>query len=295
MRRSGLLFDTDNRPTQLFAAFLKALLVPGDTLAAIDDELQKRYFPKHDDGRGKERWELPPVSLEGGCTPEDFRGHLSKCGFLDVIKPTQLSYKYGCVPGALLPRALVRMDDLIGAWNKGVRWDKNVFFGGERPLMLNDKESIQASYAALGVTNPEGEAELWTSIDPETELDMMKYCWAVRDYQGKIPKELFRLPTKFVNAPMKPGKNPGDAPIRPDSLDPLYTWLAEENPEPGSMLVSSGAPYGMAQSVAFETVLEPKGFVDIEFFGHEAPALGVENFLREVAGSVNRLRKQRGL
>lgn len=292
MRRSELLFQPDNRPTAFFADLLKALLVPGDTLADIDTVLQERYFPKHDDGRGKERWELPPVSLEGGCTPEDFRGHLSRCGFLDVTKPTRLEYVYGTVPGALAPRSAVRMKDLIGAWKQGVRWKRSVLFGGERPLQA-DKENFEACCKAVGIPE-ERKREVestWGVINPRTELDMMQFCWEVLP----VPDDLRALPTSMVNAPMKPGKNPGDAPIRPDTLDPLKTWLTQDDPEPGSMLVSSGAPYGMAQSIAYEMVLEPEGFDDIEFFGHEAPDLPVENYLREVAGAVNRLRKQRGV
>lgn len=92
----------------------------------------------------------------------------------------------------------------------------------------------------------------------------------------------------FIDAPMKPAPKEGGQPVRPNTEDTILHWLETEKPEPGSMLVSSGAPYGMAQDEAFQALLGPLGF-SIETFGHVAPNLPIENFMREVAGCVNRI------
>ena len=58
------------------------------------------------------------------------------------------------------------------------------------------------------------------------------------------------------------------------------------------MLVSSGAPYGMAQDEAFWMILAPHKHT-VETFGHAAPEFPVETLMREVAGCVHRIRRAR--
>ena len=46
MRRSSLLFGSDNRPTEAFAQFMHDVQVPGDNLAAIDNAQSPQAYLK---------------------------------------------------------------------------------------------------------------------------------------------------------------------------------------------------------------------------------------------------------
>lgn len=289
MRRSLLLFDSANKPTAEFAGFLRDTQVPGDDLVSIDVSLQARFFQKNASGEPLERWELKSVELS--CPPERFRKHLSALGFFDRTDPRLPVYKYAAWPGALLSRAGVRLADLVIAWMENVRWTEQiVVFGGKRPLNP-DKENPQAALniSELTLCLNDGEQELsFADLNVNTELEMMKWLWR----RTAMPKSLRDdYPIDFVDAPMKPPAKPGGVPVRPTTEDTILEWL-KSGPEPGTILLSSGAPYGMAQDEAFWMLLGPYGFT-VETFGHAAPDLPAENFMREVAGTVNRIRRAR--
>lgn len=296
MRRSQLLFDAENRPTEAFAHFLRDVQIPGEDLATIDAALQQRFFQKGADGQPLERWELQEVGIS--CPPEQFRRHLENCGFgLETI-PSKWQYAYAAWPGALLLRVVARLQDLIKTWTNGFRWNETIVFGGKRPLQT-DRETPREAYSLLDKAYDIPDAEesrfVATESKPEltflihgvrTELDMMRWIWKHAD----MPQEL-RDTAVFVDAPMKPPATPGGNPVRPSTEDTIREWLGS-NPAPGSFLLSSGAPYGMAQDEAFWMLLEPRGYT-VETFGHAAPELGIEVFMREVAGTVNRIRRAR--
>lgn len=293
MRRSQLLFQADMRPTNPFASFLQDIQIPGDDLATIDGALQARFFQKGPDGRPLERWELKEVEVS--CPLGRTKNHLGACGFFHQTFPNDIQYKRASWPGALVTRATVRLQDLIQAWRAGVRWNETIVFGGKRPLQFQ-KESIVQCCQALGIDTT-GDKRLdpiqssWTGINPQVELDMMRFLWSAASIVDILPPELFALPTIFVNAPMKPPFKEGGPPERPTTEDTIQEWL-KTSPESGSLLLSSGAPYGMAQDEAFWLLLEPHGFT-VETFGHAAPDLPIETFMREVAGCVNRIKKAR--
>jgi len=289
MRRSNWLFHSNDSPTKGFSALLEAIKVPGDTLADIDAALQARFFPKTAAGTNVERWQLPPVDV-GGCSLEDFQRHLATIEYWNATKPTMQRYIYGAVPGAAAVRVVGRMDDLITAWDQGVRWEETLLFGGERPLdeKIDGLVKFQEAFAVFGGFDPADFSRLGDEF-PKTEWGMMRLCWDVLHRMGRVPRDLFEIRTVFVNAPMKPGKTP-DAPLqRPQTEDPLIEWLANDDPEPGSMLVSCGTPYATSMSIAFESVLGRVGFSEIDFFGHGTPeTLGPEVIMREIAGAVHR-------
>ena len=267
MRRSELLFDSGNRPTERFAMFLHDVQIPGGDLVSIDSALQNRFFQKDAAGAPRERWQLQEVEV--ACPRPRLLRHLRLCGFVDATIPQQWNYKRAGWPGALLPRATVRLQDLIDAWTAGVRWTENIVFGGKRPLQATETSVV--GYLA-------------------SELDMMHSVW---DFT-KMPDDLRALPVTFVDAPMKPPLKEGGPEVRPNTEDTIVHWLRSD-PEPGSMLVSSGAPYGMAQDEAFAMLLAPRGHT-VETFGHSCPTdLPIENLMREVAGCVNRIRRARGI
>ena len=289
MRRSSLLFGSDNHPTEVFAAFLLDVQVPGDDLPSIDAALQARFFQRNPDGSSKERWELDKVQVN--CPHERIKQHLAVCGFLNETKPSVKECPYAAWPGALVTRAAARLFDLIQAWTDGVQWEQTIVFGGKRPLQ-SDKESYEECCKALNVDHRNEDVQLsWRHINPgtgtpQTELSMMCWVW------HNIPKPRNCMEDGiFVDAPMKPPVKEGGPPVRPTTEDTVQEWL-RSNPKPGLVLLSSGAPYGMAMDEAFWMLLEPHGFT-VETFGHAAPDLPIENFMREVAGTVNRILRAR--
>jgi len=292
MRRSELLFGFDNFPTDVFLEFLRDVRVPGDDLQSIDDALQSRFFQRDAAGNPLERWELQKIKMS--CPEKEIRQHLTNCGFLNETKPSSKVYDYAGWPGALVARAAERLYDLVKAWTSGVRWTETIVFVGKRPLHP-DKESYEQCCKTLGISTEDGTAhESWRRINPQTELDMMRWVWENfrHPVRGKTV-EMFLRPVVFVDAPMKPPVREGGPPVRPSTEDTIWCWLDNFTPVPGSMLLSSGAPYGMAQDEAFLSLLGQFGF-KVETFGHKAPDLPIEIFMREVAGCVNRIRRVRG-
>lgn len=281
MRRSSLLFDQENRPTLALAGFLRDVGIPGTSLLEIDAALQARFFQRDSAGKPLERWELQQVLV--ACPPDVFKEHLRKCGFIDRTKPGRMDYFYAAWPGALLTRAIVRLQDLVLAWEEGVRWECTVVFTGARPL-LPDKENMSvAEKVAQGFLHETPSA--FPAGPNATEFDMIQ--WVFKNSNVGVLRD---IAVEFVNAPMK---QDGRVAVRPSTEDPIQMWLnsVESNP-PGSVLLSSGAPYCMAQDEAFWMLLEPLGFT-VETFGHEAPDLSPEVMMREVAGAVNRIRRAR--
>lgn len=280
VRRSELLFNTNNRPTSVFGDFLKDIRVPGDNLADINEELQRRFFQKKPGtNEPLERWELGDVGFP--CPPARFRRYLDLCGFGLATIPQQWRYGYAAWPGALLVRAAARLIDLIEAWESGVRWKEIIVLGGKRPLQ-QDRETPQAAASLLGryyypyPTKPQTLGE--------TELDMMRWLWV----NCMRSLEMLDMPVVFVDAPMKPPATPGGQPVRPNTEDTIREWLKDNPWHGGSLLLSSGAPYGMAQDEVLWRFLEPRR-ITVETFGHAAPDLAPEVFMREVAGTVHQI------
>lgn len=287
MYRSILLFSVNiNRPTEEFAHFMSDIQIPGDDLVAIDEALQRRFFQKGDDGQPLERWELEEVEVS--CPRSQFIRHLKLCGFGMETIPSQWEYDRAAWPGALLVRAAGRLNDLLEAWASGVRWRETIVFGGKRPIQ-QEREDVYQAWYLLGVPNPSRDTPIpFESVGVHTELEMMQWLWE----HANMPQKL-RQTAIFVDSPMKPPATPGGQPVRPSTEDTVRAWL-ETNPSPGSLLLSSGAPYGMAQDEALWTMLGSYGHT-IETFGHAAPDLSTEVFMREVAGAVNRIRRARGV
>jgi hypothetical protein len=284
LRRSLLLFDPQNKPTNHFARFMREMQIPGDSLSAIDEALQKRFFQKGSDNQPLERWDLHAVEVS--CPHDRFVRHLQLCGFGMETIPSEWEYDRAVWPGALLVRAVYRLFDLRSVWASGVRWRETIVLAGKRPI-IPERETPDDAHNLLTSRVPMGGSS-FQDFGVNTELEMMQ--WLLRYINAS---EGFRETFVFVDAPMKPPAFDGGQPVRPTTEDTVGVWL-ETNPLPGSLLLSSGAPYGMAQDEALWMFLESHGHT-VETFGHEAPDLSMEVFMREVAGAVNRIRRARGL
>lgn len=287
MRRSELLF-THDVPTPQFQRFLEDIGVPGRNLSEIDTALQQRFFQKKPGtSEPLERWELGVVKVS--CPPARFRRHLELCGFADRTIPQYWTYMYAAWPGALAVRAGVRLADLIGAWESGVRWEETVVLGGKRPLQEREtpREAIFGGGLGIPILRPESldlDKPL-TVLGLKTELDMMRWLWTT----CALPDELRNTRAVFVDAPMRPPATPGGQPVRPNTEDTIWEWLNTSKPYSTNLLLSSGAPYGMAQDEAFWRLLVLRG-IAVETFGHAASyELAPEVFMREVAGTVHQI------
>jgi hypothetical protein len=212
-----------------------------------------------------------------------------------ATKPSQKVYDYAAWPGALAPRAAARFFDLAHVWTLPCEWRQTIIFGGKRTLQPEKENYEHCLQAFTGTKEFSHFRKSWENINPQTELDMMR--WGLNTQY--IMEASLDHPNRwwtgsnfvFVDAPMKPAAKEGGAPERPNTEDTIVEWL-KSNPTPGSMLVSCGAPYGMAIDEAFRMLLEPRGFT-VETFGHAAPDLPLEVFMREVAGCVHRIRRSR--
>lgn len=291
MSRSTLLFRplhqgaSDSLPTTHFADFMKEIGVPGATLTQINQELQARFFPKAGTGAPIERWDLAKVQVK--CPPDRIKWHLTQCGFIAKTNPGYRSYTYGVLPGALVIRAAVRLRDLINAWKDDVNWNETVILSSARPL-IPDKEGYEHCCRAINIDSAQEPVRAsWDAMKPETEMDMMAWIWA-----NTPGNDLIYRPTNIISVAMKPAAKEGGPEVRPTTEDTIKQWL-DGNPKPGTILLSSGAPYGMAQGETFQRLV-PAAF-NVETFGHAAPDnLPIEAFLREVAGAVHSTLQTRG-
>lgn len=291
MRRSTLLFGMDNRPTPGFTAFLREVRIPGNDLASIDDALQARFFQRGPDQQPLERWNLEEVEVH--CPRAALLQHLGNCGFIHKTQPRLERYRYAGLPGALVTAVARRLCDLVDAWEQGTRWEDVIVFGGGRPL-IPEKETPAILYNAFprrfrisDVAFRQG-FDFFLSNGSDTEIKMMEWLW----YCAKMPHDLMVL-VEFVDVPMKPPLTEGGPLTRPSTEDTAEAWI-QTRPKPGPLLLSSGAPYGMAQEEAFARVLDPYG-INVEAFGHEAPTLSIPVLMREVAGAVHSIRKTRNV
>lgn len=284
----ALLFDAENNATRSLLALLHGFGIDdaGCTLASIDDRLQALFFPK---GERTERWEISDTEVP----TQEQRKLLAACGFIDETWPCQQYFRYGAWPGALVSRAAVRLLDAARFWTHGVRPWGIVVHTGDRPLQ-RDRENVDAACLALGVPRDNTAQEIWDSHLANfghTEYAMMRVLWDI--LHPHMPEGMEDLVPTWVRAPMKPDKE-GNLTVRPSSEDPVKIWR-DLKPHPGPILLYSGAPYGMGQAVAYRMLLEEQGFT-VDTAGHAAPDLKARVFMGpEVAGTINRIRRWRGV
>lgn len=289
MRRSNLLFDLHSCPTPAFAELLRVANVPGTNLAEINHALQARFFQKGPDQQPLVRWKFEDVGVECSILP-----HLAKCGFLEKTEPSLRQYLYAGLPGALVVAAARRICDLIDVWNSGVRWKRTIVFGSTRPL-VPERETPAALHKAFPKQFRVSDTAFhqgfgfFVSAGYDTEAKMLEWLW----YCANMPHELMVTAT-FMEAPSKPPLTGGGPPRHANTEDTVEAWV-QTRPEPGLLLLSSGAPYGMAQDETVARVLAPYG-IGVETFGHEAPMnLGIPVLMREVAGAVHSILKTRNV
>jgi len=294
--RSQLFFQPNDKPTLALAAVLREVrLHDCNSLTEIDDALQEHFFPKKD-GKPLERWELPTLSLEDSPL---LRHALEDLGLVQATAAQHPSYCYAGWIGATLPAVRKRLFDLVCEWNRGVRWNALILLGSARPFGSVPGENLKD--LCDSAKSPLGFREDWKPGNtPISECGMMRTVL----YQCQLPP-MMAVNMIEVEAPMVRLYESDGSPIfdpdtqrtktrRPDTEDVFRAWFAK-NPTPGTMLLSSYAPYGPAQDVAAWMIGGPRGFT-FETIGQGAdPQLTLERYMREIAVTVHRIRRSRGL
>lgn len=185
---------------------------------------------------------------------------------LDLLRPiyaSQQHYNYAVIYGATLGTMRLRLQWLLYEWKAGVRFDKIICLGSERPL-FGEVEPLEKlldpKYSPLPFKRDwhlEGPL-------PSTETELFKMIFS----QSLLPKEWEAIPIIFIDTPMK-------GCMRPHTGDSIIAWL-QSGPHPGSCLFVSNQPFIGRQDCVARTFM-PKKFT-IETIG---PGLKAEVYQNE--------------
>lgn len=221
------LVTIDNTPNPALLELLQICRIEHD--GSLEDIVKKtREAWKQ---QGKERWEMEPIP---GLQKKEIFDCLDRLHLLDEIPSPIQKFDYAFVQGALLGRVRMRIAYLIKQWERGVRFDKIVLLGGERPI----HEQFESEAELLDRENrflPFSEDWEFSGEFPKTEAEMMHFVYE----QADLPKEMRKIPVEYVNAPMV--QRDGQI-FRPSSQETFQEWL-KTNPSPGSSIFISNQPY----------------------------------------------------
>jgi len=266
--------NSEGKPSSIILRMMDVLELPNDgTLKNIVDITQEKFFQKKPDGQRKERWEIEEVVPH---LREDVMPILDKLGMLKEFFPSEKKYDSALILGALTPSVRKRLNYLGDLWENGIRFDKIVFLGGERPL--------EPTKESPGILFDRKNEELLIRVDwqppkemPKTELEMMRMVWD----QAKLPREMKKIRTQWIDAPMKPN-SAGIKLLRPTTEDSIKIWREVKPIERKILAVSNNPHIGYQESV-LKTYL-PKDF-NVETVG---PAASLKLPLAFYLGEMSR-------
>ncbi len=268
------IVSPQGKPNAALLEVLKVLeLLHDGTLNSIVAITQKKFLQTSPDGQRRERWELEEIMPE---FRKKLMPHLDKLGMVDEIPPSKEKYDGVFMLGELVLGVRERLSYLSRLWEKGTRFDKIIFLGGERPLMDSGRETPKTLLDRNNKELPIREDWLPPNALPTTEFGMMKLVWD----QAKLPQGLKEVKVEFVNAPLIYNPKTGRV-DRPTTKDTIEKWL-ETNPREGKFLAISNNPYIGYQHSVLKTYL-PRGF-QVETVGPKAPLnLPLSFYLGEMA------------
>ena len=189
-------------------------------------------------------------------------------GMLADIKPQHKHYDHVLLMGATEGEVNTRLEYLKQLWEQGVRFDKIVMLGSERPL----NPQIEPS---AGKTGPSGHPV-------QTEMDMMEARYY--DPKSRFPEGMDKVRIFEVNTFNKEGGK------RANTQDTVNSWL-KTKPDAGEVLVVSSQPYVQYQQAAVQSVMPPE--FRTEAVGAAAAddvkiSVALDSFARQI--DVNRTR-----
>ncbi len=187
---------------------LQVLEVPHDgKMEGIVAATQHRWLQK-----GKERWEFEERYLDKREAAFPF---LERLGCVESVFPAKNAYTYAIVLGGYASRVKARLDFLETLKKNGLRYERLLFFTGER--YLDPSENMG---------------------DLKTETEMML--------------SLYPDPVIVIDTPQQRG---ADGVLRrPNTADTVRAWL-NTNPLPGTCLVITNQPFVPYQDEVLRTEL----------------------------------------
>lgn len=242
---SHLIFDTNNKPTELLKQILnEARVNHTGTYESILAATQKYWLRPV----GKERWE----EQKNVNVPSAYLSSLFASIYLtQEVIPSITHYDYAVLLGADVETIRHRLAHLITLSNEGISFNSIVVLSGARPLDKNieSKEIVLHNNCA---TLPSKQNWCLNHRFPTTETEMIKLVFD----QTNLPASWDKIPIIFVDTPLQKTEN--NLLRRPNTQDTIKQWLNEYSPQYGSVLAISNPPYTGYQDALLRQVVPEK-------------------------------------
>ena len=217
---------------------------PDQPLADVRQDMSARWIDP-----GKERWEMPEVTLDDRCRRAIFWDCIFELPLYHRIRPTCDRAGNVLVTGSTLRPSDRKNAEVVDLWEKGLGIGRIVHLGADRVLKF-DVEGFEV----LAATQPGGLPVRggWyyqPSMPYHTEDDMLRVLWQ----RSVIPSDMMRIPVDFVTSTRSTG-------YRAHSGDAYGSWFESCRPDPGVVVLMSINPHGPFQYWDAVCALEPKGF-----------------------------------
>ncbi len=224
------------------------------TLQSVVEATQKAWLRK----AGAERWDIDDSFEKFHDTLYPLFRELD---ILDEIAPSKKAYDYAIVLGATVNPIRDRLNLMLKAFERGVRYKKLIFHTGARKRH-SEKESKEVLFDRNNKLLPIRSDWKEPKELPKTEAEIARMVYD----QAALPKGFKEaVEVIFVEAPMQ--KKPDGTFRNPNTGDIIKLWLSSNTP-PGTVLASSNQPYVKYQHAVLKTLL-PDTFI-IETIGSGA-------------------------
>lgn len=218
------LFDAAGNPhSALIQTLDRCNVSHNGTLQGICNATQQAWYQE-----GKLRAEIKDTQADAVLRPELWP-LFTELGFVHEVHASREHYRTAGVLGATLIAVRKRLRYLIAEFERGVRFDQLVLFGGTRPLM-KDREGPEAMLKVDNAELPVKDGWHAPTTLPTTEMGMMKLVHSQATYPNGFPSEKIT----FVEA----------------TGDTRATLKAWQTPESDSLLSSSNPFISYQQQVA---------------------------------------------
>lgn len=180
-------------------------------------------------------------------------------GYAEPVTAPALPYSHALFMGGPLPWVRDRLTHLVDQWNEGVRFEKLVLLGADRPLSLQHGESLaHLKTHDPGTTPFKAEWQFNDDSPLKDEMDMMERVFE----QSAYPTEWGNsVPIIKVKSFAKNGRNANTEQTVVDFLD--------QHPEEGfsNVLTASSQPFVHYQNLVTAAVFKEKGITVDNFLG----------------------------
>ncbi len=223
------LFSPNGIPHETLTTLLNSFAISAQTPVQIVKETQKAWLRP----AGKERWEVDDVY---SARKEELMPLFKELGLVEEKRPSEASYDYLLLMGALYTRAKSRLEYAISLSCLGTAFKTIVILGSERSL------------------NPQQEPDslFYGSPIPKTEFQMMQWIFE----HTLMPTHMYNASIIWLNAPNKVDENGKIQ--RATTADTINLFLASK-PNPGTCLVISNQPH-IEYQAAVTRLLLPETF-----------------------------------